>query len=141
MTPVCSAGNVKTECAARRKRHRRRGRLIHITDDSYINRLRIKEGRLPQNDKECVVKYESTREAVKVGDVLKFKSGTSDDINDTFKDTEYTVVGVVYSPCFVSYDLGSSDIGNGNISYCVYVGDDEFKNDYYIISYIISYII
>jgi hypothetical protein len=37
MTPVCSAGNVKTECAARRKRHRRRGRLIHITDDSYIN--------------------------------------------------------------------------------------------------------
>ena len=93
---------------------------IDDNDDSYINRLRIKEGRLPQNDKECVVKYESTREAVKVGDVLKFKSGTSDDINDTFKDTEYTVVGVVYSPCFVSYDLGSSDIGNGNISYCVY---------------------
>nr|WP_220570341.1 hypothetical protein [Klebsiella pneumoniae] len=28
---------MKTECAARRKRHRRRGRLIHITDDSYIN--------------------------------------------------------------------------------------------------------
>ena len=104
-------------------------------DDSYINRLRIKEGRLPQNDKECVVKYESTREAVKVGDVLKFKSGTTDDINDTFKDTEYTVVGVVYSPCFVSYDLGSSDIGNGNISYCVYVGDDEFKNDYYTEAY------
>ena len=100
-----------------------------------FNRLRIKEGRLPQNDKECVVKYESTREAVKVGDVLKFKSGTSDDINDTFKDTEYTVVGVVYSPCFVSYDLGSSDIGNGNISYCVYVGDDEFKNDYYTEAY------
>lgn len=108
---------------------------VDDNDDSYINRLRIKEGRLPQNDKECVVKYESTREAVKVGDVLKFKSGTSDDINDTFKDTEYTVVGVVYSPCFVSYDLGSSDIGNGNISYCVYVGDDEFKNDYYTEAY------
>lgn len=70
-----------------------------------------------------------------MGDVLKFESGTSDDINDTFKDTEYTVVGVVYSPCFVSYDLGSSDIGNGNISYCVYVGDDEFKNDYYTEAY------
>lgn len=108
---------------------------VDDNDDSYINRLRIKEGRLPQNDKECVVKYESTREAVKVGDVLKFESGTSDDINDTFKDTEYTVVGVVYSPCFVSYDLGSSDIGNGNISYCVYVGDDEFKNDYYTEAY------
>lgn len=34
-----------------------------------------------------------------------------------------------------SYDLGSSDIGNGNISYCVYVGDDEFKNDYYTEAY------
>ena len=25
-------------------------------DDSYINQLRIKDGRLPENDKECVVK-------------------------------------------------------------------------------------
>mgnify|MGYP000601639484 FL=1 len=100
-------------------------------DDSYINQLRIKEGRLPQNDKECVVKYEDTRKSMKVGDVISFKSGTEDDINDTFKDTEYTVVGIVYTPCYVSYDLGSSGIGNGHINYCIYVGDDEFKNNYY----------
>lgn len=100
-------------------------------DDSYINQLRIKEGRLPQNDKECVVKYEDTRKSMQVGDVIGFKSGTEDDINDTFKDTEYTVVGIVYTPCYVSYDLGSSGIGNGHINYCIYVGDDEFKNNYY----------
>ena len=100
-------------------------------DDSYIIQLRIKEGRLPQNDKECVVKYEDTRKSMQVGDVISFKSGTEDDINDTFKDTEYTVVGIVYTPCYVSYDLGSSGIGNGHINYCIYVGDDEFKNNYY----------
>lgn len=100
-------------------------------DDSYINQLRIKEGRLPQNDKECVVKYEDTRKSMQVGDVISFKSGTEDDINDTFKDIEYTVVGIVYTPCYVSYDLGSSGIGNGHINYCIYVGDDEFKNNYY----------
>lgn len=100
-------------------------------DDSYINQLRIKEGRLPQNDKECVVKYEDTRKSMQVGDVISFKSGTEDDINDTFKDTEYMVVGIVYTPCYVSYDLGSSGIGNGHINYCIYVGDDEFKNNYY----------
>lgn len=100
-------------------------------DDSYINQLRIKEGRLPQNDKECVVKYEDTRKSMQVGDVISFKPGTEDDINDTFKDTEYTVVGIVYTPCYVSYDLGSSGIGNGHINYCIYVGDDEFKNNYY----------
>lgn len=100
-------------------------------DDSYINQLRIKEGRLPQNDKECVVKYEDTRKSMQVGDVISFKSGTEDDINDTFKDTEYTVVGIVYTPCYVSYDLGSSGIGNGHINYCIYIGDDEFKNNYY----------
>lgn len=102
-----------------------------LDDDSYINQLRIKEGRLPQNDKECVVKYEDTRKSMQVGDVISFKSGTEDDINDTFKDTEYTVVGIVYTPCYVSYDLGSSGIGNGHINYCIYVGDDEFKNNYY----------
>ena len=100
-------------------------------DDSYINQLRIKEGRLPQNDKECVVKYEDTRKSMQVGDVISFKSGTEDDINDTFKDTEYTVVGIVYTSFYVSYDLGSSGIGNGHINYCIYVGDDEFKNNYY----------
>ena len=104
-------------------------------DDSYINQLRIKEGRLPQNDKECVVKYEDTRKSMQVGDVISFKSGTEDDINDTFKDTEYTVVGIVYTPCYVSYDLGSSGIGNGHINYCIYVGDDEFKNNYYMECY------
>lgn len=37
----------------------------------------------------------------------------------------------MYTPCYVSYDLGSSGIGNGHINYCIYVGDDEFKNNYY----------
>ena len=106
-------------------------------DDSYINQLRIKDGRLPENDKECVVKYEDTRKSMQVGDVITFKSGTEDDISDTFKDSEYTVVGIVYSPCYVSYDLGSSGIGNGHISYCIYVPDDEFKNDYYTEGYAI----
>ena len=106
-------------------------------DDSYINQLRIKEGRLPENDKECVVKYEDTCKSMQIGDVITFKSGTEDDISDTFKDSEYTVVGIVYSPCYVSYDLGSSGIGNGHISYCIYVPDDELKNDYYTEGYVI----
>ena len=106
-------------------------------DDSYINQLRIKQGRLPENDKECVVKYEDTRKSMQIGDVITFKSGTEDDISDTFKDSEYTVVGIVYSPCYVSYDLGSSGIGNGHISYCIYVPDDELKNDYYTEGYVI----
>lgn len=106
-------------------------------DDSYINQLRIKEGCLPENDKECVVKYEDTRKSMQIGDVITFKSGTEDDISDTFKDSEYTVVGIVYSPCYVSYDLGSSGIGNGHISYCIYVPDDELKNDYYTEGYVI----
>ena len=106
-------------------------------DDSHINQLRIKEGRLPENDKECVVKYEDTRKSMQIGDVITFKSGTEDDISDTFKDSEYTVVGIVYSPCYVSYDLGSSGIGNGHISYCIYVPDDELKNDYYTEGYVI----
>ena len=88
-------------------------------DDSYINRLRIKEGRLPQNDKECVVKYESTREAVKVGDVLKFKSGTSDDINDTFKG-KVTVV-----------DTGLNTMTGGRIKRVQkYVGNEPFLMTY-----------
>ncbi|WP_330993739.1 hypothetical protein [Pluralibacter gergoviae] len=38
MKQVFKAGNVKTVRAARRKRHRRRGRFIHRLDDSFITK-------------------------------------------------------------------------------------------------------
>ncbi|MGN0328437.1 MAG: FtsX-like permease family protein [Lachnospira sp.] len=100
-------------------------------NEDYINRLRIKEGRLPDNDTECVIKYESMRNNVNIGDKITFSSGASEDLSESLNNTELTVVGIVYSPYYVSREYGSSDIGNGHVSYVVYVNESNFKEDIY----------
>ena len=47
------------------------------------------------------------------------------------KDSEYTVVGTVYTPYYVSYDLGTTNVGSGRINYLMYITEDEFMSDYY----------
>ena len=101
-------------------------------DEDYINRLRIKEGRLPEKEGECVVKYtETLKDDIHVGDVLKLSSGDESDIADNIKNTEYTVVGIIYTPYYLSIDVGQSNVGTGNIGFCIDILDSEFLSDYY----------
>lgn len=102
-----------------------------MNNENYINQLRIKEGRLPEKSGECVVRYEDTRDNFSIGDTIKLSSGTQDDINDSLKDSEYTVVGTVYTPYYVSYDLGTTNVGSGRINYLMYITEDEFMSDYF----------
>lgn len=105
----------------------------YTSDDNndYINRLRIKEGRLPEKPGECVVRYEDTKDNFSIGDVITLGSGTEADISDSLNDSEYTVVGIIYTPYYVSYDLGTTNVGSGKINYLMYVLEDEFTSEYY----------
>lgn len=100
-------------------------------NENYINQLRIKEGRLPQKTGECVVRYEDTKDNFNIGDVITLASGTEEDITDSLNDVEYTVVGIVYTPYYVSYDLGTTNVGSGKINYLMYISEDEFMSDYF----------
>lgn len=98
----------------------------------YINRLRIKEGRLPEAEDECVIRYSQTANTqFQIGDVITLSSGTDYDIGLQLKSAEYKVVGIVYSPYYVSYDIGSSDVGSGRVNYVMYIYDSCFKYNIY----------
>lgn len=106
----------------------------NLNDDNsdYINRLRLKEGRLPEKEGECVVRYsEFYQQKIEIGDKITLSSGTDDDISDSLKNSEYEVVGIVYTPYYVSYDIGDSDVGNGNVSFCIMITDGNFAQEYY----------
>lgn len=106
----------------------------NLTDDNkdYINRLRIKEGRLPEKEGECVIRYsEFYQEKIEIGDVITLSSGNDSDISDSLKTDEYEVVGIVYTPYYVSYDIGQSDVGNGSVGFCIMVTDSSFAQEYY----------
>ncbi len=105
-----------------------------LSDDNmdYINRLRVKEGRLPQKKGECVVKFkENDTEPYKIGDKIVVESGTDADIKDSLKSTTYTVVGIVYTPYYVNFDIGESELGSGFVDYCMMIRNEEFKGEYY----------
>lgn len=105
-----------------------------ISDDNkeYINRLRIKEGRLPKKRGECVVKYkENDAEPYKIGDKIVVESGTDADIEDSLESTTYEIVGIVYTPYYVNFDIGESEIGSGSVDYCMMILNEEFKSEYY----------
>ncbi len=99
----------------------------------YINRVRIKEGRLPENEGECVIVNNKTKieDGLKLGDVITMGSGDGSNIEDKLKNTEYTIVGVIYTPYYLSFDYGQSTVGSGRINYCIMLKNSEFISDYY----------
>jgi putative ABC transport system permease protein len=98
----------------------------------YINQLRLKEGRLPEAEDECVVRYsEMSSNPINIGDVITLTSGTDLDIAYQLERNEYKVVGIVYTPYYISYDVGSSDVGTGKVNYVMYIYDSCFRGNIY----------
>ncbi|MBQ6036074.1 MAG: FtsX-like permease family protein [Lachnospiraceae bacterium] len=106
-------------------------------NEDYLNRLRLSEGRLPEKEDEIVLRVTTARvQPVKVGDVIAVRSGTSDALSDSLSVNEFTVVGLTYVPTSISFDLGSTAIGNGSVSYIGFVPECAFVSEYYTNLYV-----
>lgn len=101
-------------------------------DPEYINKLVLIEGRLPQKSGEMVVEHAKLLEnSFKIGDKVTITSGDGEDIHDTFAVTEYTVVGIVETSYYLSYEKGSSSIGSGSVNVFAYVPACDFDMEVY----------
>lgn len=110
-------------------------KVISLADDQSINKVRLVDGRMPEKENECIIEAGSVSNQLfgnfEIGDTITLTSGTEDDLSDTLKNTEYTVVGTCYNPNYLSYEKGSSSIGNGEVGNFMYVKDSNFKVDYF----------
>lgn len=117
-------------------------RLISVPekygDNSEQNSLVIKEGRMPEKPNEILVEHDSisgTRH--NIGDKITFSKEAGDkDLTQQLDSLEYTVVGMVNSPLYISYQRGTTSIGNGKISEYMYIGSDSFKTERYTELYV-----
>ncbi len=101
------------------------------TVGAYLNRPVLKEGRLPSDSSECaVVASEKFGNAIRLGDVISISPNASS-TSGTLLHQEYTVVGFVDSPSYISFDKGSSSVGSGTVEQVIYVPEDAFARDYY----------
>ncbi len=94
-----------------------------------INGIELTEGRLPENENECVI--DERLEGVEIGDTITMTDDNSDDTLDNFASTEFTVVGKAYSSYYINFERGTTSLGNGKISGFVYVDEAAFDCDYY----------
>ena len=97
-----------------------------------INQLTLSQGRLPENENECLA--ESTISAIKdlhIGDRLTFSAQNDEDTAESFLGRSLTVVGLVDNPYYMAMAREQTTIGSGAINEVIYVDRSFFDTDYY----------
>lgn len=104
-----------------------------LTED--VNRVALKEGRMPEADNECVLDVRalslSGLTELSPGDEIKFSDSNTEDTLDAFTYDAYKVVGFVDSPYYLNYERGTSNLGSGKVSAFVYIPREGFTAEYY----------
>ncbi len=110
-----------------------------IDDPNYINRLKLVEGRYPEADNECVITCSdlTTPDQFQIGSTIKVV-GDGEEITYSLKNNIFTIVGIIQTPYWVSYERGVTTAGSGKLGDFVYVTNDAFtdKINYYSEAYV-----
>lgn len=109
-------------------------KVLHVISlQDEMNQVKLSDGQMPQKAGECLADQDA---GYKVGDTIKLRSGTSDEVIDTLTTDTLKVVGLCSSPMYISYGRGSATIGTGTISAFVMVPEETFDMDVYTEVYV-----
>jgi len=99
--------------------------------DASVNQVVLLDGRLPESADECVIEQNAQMPVdFEIGDVVSVYTGDPDDpLEDSLARSSWTVVGVIRSPRYISFERGSTDIGNGNLNTYIMVDAENFTMD------------
>lgn len=96
-----------------------------------INEPVLKEGRMPEAPTECLVSSDAVELfSVVTGDTIRLRT-EGGVYEESLKFEEYSIVGVVESPNYISLGKGTSTLGNGIVLDYVYLPEGAFNLDYY----------
>ena len=111
--------------------------LKAISIPENINTIGLAEGRMPENDSECLIDdYNLKGGSYEVGTTITLSENNDKDTLDEFKIKEFTVVGRVNTPLYIDYQRGSTGLGNGSLDTFFYINEDAFDTDYYTNLYV-----
>lgn len=101
-------------------------------DASYINRPELISGTWPTSPNQCLVdeSFLSTPEEFKIGSVITIE-GDGTDITGSLQNTQFTIVGIIRTPLYISYERGNTSVGTGKLGTFCYIPSDNFLIDYY----------
>lgn len=102
-----------------------------------INEPVMQEGRLPQEDNECIVeKSYAKNHNLKIGDELTLTSGNEIPVEMSIKENTFKITGIYTSPYYIGRDRGTTTIGNGKTDGIIMVNASVFLQPVYSTCYI-----
>ena len=104
-------------------------RAHSITKD--LNGLSLVEGRMPENDDECVVDSVAYGKD-DIGKTVRITDENTDDVKDILRYDGYKIVGIVDSPYYLmKEERGTTSLGDGTINAFVYIPAGGFDSEYF----------
>lgn len=111
-------------------------KVMDLPEDSSMNLPEIKEGRFPSEPNECVVDSRMVHDSdFSLGKTISLSEDSIKSTYDSLVNKTYTIVGVVDTPQYLSFQRDSTNIGNGSIKGYIYIPTSNFSLDYYTALY------
>ncbi|MBS4900453.1 MAG: FtsX-like permease family protein [Clostridiales bacterium] len=112
----------------------------HVTQvystSKNLNKLNIKEGRLPEGKDECFIDHEfMEKQGLKIGDIVKIADGDGNKVS-ALKTNEFKIAGSGSFSWYLSWERGSASIGDGTNDTFIFTSPDAFDLDCYTIAYV-----
>ena len=101
-------------------------------ENNPYSSLQIVDGRLPEEENECVIDSGKLLAHYKVGDKLTLCGDEDTDIDGTLSVKEFTIVGKFASPMYISdVERGNTTIGSGSVYMICYIPESCFNTEVY----------
>ena len=109
-------------------------KVFSYDQNTGINLVRLIDGRLPENDHECLIEAASATSTMfghfSIGDVISLYRD-DDQVSENLASSEFEIVGTCYLPTYLSYQKGSSNIGSGTVDTFIVINQSAVTADYY----------
>ena len=104
-------------------------KVLSYDKNNKINKLILKEGRLPKTSDECVIEEYGVEAGFDIGDRIVVNS-------DSLHQNTMTITGIVQSPLYISLERDTTKLLSGMIDFYMYVLEDNFNSDVYSNAYV-----
>ncbi len=112
-------------------------KVYSYNPDSGISKPYITEGRLPEKAGEIFIDEKLFSSAVsEMGGTMSFHTGDDRALEDMLNASGYTVVGKGLLPRYVSFERGTTSIGNGSIDGWALIPEENFTYEVYTDMYL-----
>ncbi len=111
-------------------------RLESYDEANSVNKLKLVDGRYPENANEALAEIPSDLyETPKIGDVININRATME-LDEVLNETEFTVVGIVTTPNYMSQEKGVATLDNLTLNTFLYLPKEAFSGDVYSTVYL-----